>query len=135
VEYLEGRFNAKFIDPESFEPIYHSSAFSTPNHPVITDSDPEIIQTFSWGLIPSWVKDEEKAKKIAFNTFNARAETIFEKPSFRSSIKKRRCLILVDGFFEWQEVKGKKYPYYIKMSDSEAFALAGIWDPIQKHLP
>lgn len=127
-EYLETRFDAKFIDQVSFEPLYHSSSFSIPYHPVITNDAPDKIQTFQWGLIPFWVKDEAKARKIKFNTFNAKAETIFEKPSFKFSIKNKRCLILVDGFFEWHEFKGKKYPYYIKLKNSEAFALAGIWE-------
>jgi putative SOS response-associated peptidase YedK len=125
---MESRFNAVFIDPSAYKPIYHSSAFRTPVHPIITNEAPDRIQFFSWGLIPFWVKDEAKARKIVFNTFNARAETIFEKPSFKFSINKKRCLVLVDGFFEWHEAKGNKYPYHIRLTDSEAFALAGIWE-------
>ena len=127
-DHLETRFKAEFEDPSDFKPIYHSSAFSTPYHPVITNEAPNKIQFFQWGLIPFWVRDEAQAKKIRFNTFNAKSETIFEKPSFKSSIKNKRCLVLVDGFFEWHEFKGKKYPYFIRMSTSEAFALAGIWE-------
>lgn len=125
---IEHRFNAKFGQPESFEPIYHSSAFSTPAHPVITSERLNIIQAFQWGLIPFWVKDEHSADKIRFRTLNARAETIFDKPAFRLSIKEKRCLVLVDGFYEWREVRKNKYPYYIKLFGDEAFALAGIWD-------
>lgn len=126
--YLETRFHATFKEPEKLKPIYHSSAFTTPYLPIIANTDPGHIQFFQWGLIPFWVKDEDKANKIRFNTFNAKSETVFEKPSFKVAIKNKRCLVLVDGFYEWQEVKGKKYPYYIKMANSEAFALAGIWD-------
>ena len=66
--------------------------------------------------------------KIRTVTFNAKAETIFEKPSFKNSITKKRCLVLVDGFYEWHEYNNKKYPFYIKLKNNEAFALAGIWD-------
>lgn len=127
-DYLETRFNAKFIDPETFEPVYHSSAFKTPHLPIISNEAPDKIQFFQWGLIPFWVKNQDQARKISFNTFNAKSETIFEKPSFRSSIKDKRCLVLVDGFFEWKHLKGDKFPHYIKLASSEAFALAGIWD-------
>ena len=127
-DYLETRFNAKFINPETFEPIYHSSAFKTPKLPIICNDAPQKIQFFQWGLIPFWVKNQEQARKLMFNTFNAKSETIFEKPSFRTSIKTKRCLVLVDGFYEWKQLKGDKFPYYIKLANSEAFALAGVWD-------
>ena len=78
--------------------------------------------------MPFWAKDERTADNIRMKTFNAKAETIFEKPSFRTSIKSKRCLVLVDGFYEWQHKSGNKYPYYIRLADESAFALAGIWD-------
>ena len=131
-EYVERRFEAAFIEPMVFEPLYHVSAFLTPYIPVICNSDVHHIQLFQWGLIPFWVKDDEKAAKIRFSTFNARAETIFEKPSFKFSIKKKRCIVLADGFYEWREVDGKKYPYYIRFVDQRAFALAGIWETWDK---
>lgn len=125
-EYLEKRFKAKLNDP--FKPIYHAAAFSLPNLPVITNTEKNNIVFFQWGLIPSWTKSLEYAKKIQIGTFNAKSETIFEKPSFKHSIKKKRCLVLIDGFYEWHEYNGKKYPFYIKLKNNEAFALAGIWD-------
>jgi putative SOS response-associated peptidase YedK len=126
MEYLEKRFVAKFEQSYVFKPIYHSSGFSAPNHPIIANNDIHLIQFFRWGLIPFWVKDEEEANRIRFNNLNARAESIHQKPSFRASIKSRRCLVLVDGFYEWQEVDRKKYPYYIRLRDHGAFAFAGI---------
>jgi putative SOS response-associated peptidase YedK len=125
---LEERFDAKFDAPELYEPAYHVSAFSIPDVPVITNENVNSIQFLKWGLIPFWTKNEEKANEIRTKTFNARAETLFEKPSFRGPIKNKRCLVIADGFFEWREVKGKNYPYYIRMADKEAFAMAGIWD-------
>lgn len=77
-----------------------------------------------WGLIPSWAKDRTIAAKL----INARAETIAEKPSFRSAFKHRRCLILADGFYEWQRVNSKKQPFYFHKRDRQPFAFAGLWE-------
>lgn len=79
-----------------------------------------------WGLIPSWAKEPSIGNKM----INARAETLQEKPSFRSAYKARRCLVIADGFYEWfQEsgVKGKT-PYYIRLKDAAVFGLAGLWE-------
>ena len=124
---IEKRFDASFIDP-IFEKIFHVSAFSYPKLPVISNEDPSKIQFYSWGLIPFWVKNEGAALKIKGQTLNAKAETITVKASFRHSIKNRRCLVLADGFYEWQHVKNTKYPYYIHLKDHQLFAFAGIWD-------
>jgi putative SOS response-associated peptidase YedK len=128
IRQLEQRFGAAFENPQDYEPAYHRAAFSSPVHPVITDRDPDRIRMFEWGLIPKWVKDNDQASKVRKGTFNAKAETVFEKPSFRSSIKERRCLVLADGFFEWQHVGARKYPYYIRLKSGDAFAMAGIWN-------
>jgi len=125
---IEELFGARFAEQEAYEYIYHSSAFSAPYHPVITNENVSTIQFYQWGLIPFWIKDENAANRIRFRTLNARAETIHDKPAFRFSIKDRRCLVIVDGFYEWREVNKKKYPYYIKLVDNTAFAIAGIWD-------
>ena len=128
LRYLETRFGASFGSADSYEPSYHRSAFSSPAHPVITDKEPGRIRLFEWGLIPRWAKDADQASEIRSGTFNAKAETVFDKPSFRSSIMERRCLVLADGFFEWQKVGSRKYPYYIRLKSRDAFAIAGIWD-------
>ena len=77
-----------------------------------------------WGLIPSWAKD----LKIGSKMINARSETVAEKPAFRSAIKHRRCLIIADGFYEWQPQGKKKQPYYFTMANREPFAFAGLWE-------
>jgi putative SOS response-associated peptidase YedK len=96
--------------------------------PVITNEEPDKVSLLYWGLIPFWVKDEATALHIRLHTLNARAETVCNKPAFRHCVVTRRCLVLVDGFFEWRQVNGKKYPYCIKLKDNIPFALAGIWD-------
>jgi len=127
-DYLEKRFQAKFEQRDLFEPIYHHSGFSAPLHPVIANGSIESIRFFQWGLVPFWTKDESAAERIRTQTLNARAETIHQKPSFRASIMTKRCLVLVDGFYEWREESNRKYPYYITLTNNDAFALAGIWD-------
>ena len=78
-----------------------------------------------WGLIPFWAKD----MAIGNTMINARAETVAEKPSFRQAFLKRRCLIPADGFFEWEKLaNGKKQPWWIRMTDEEPFAMAGLWE-------
>jgi putative SOS response-associated peptidase YedK len=77
-----------------------------------------------WGLIPSWAKD----KKIGARLINARADTVADKPSFRSAFKSRRCLIPADGFFEWKKTGNKKQPYYVTLRDGGPFAFVGLWE-------
>ena len=77
-----------------------------------------------WGLIPHWAKD----LKIGSRMINARAETVAEKPSFRTALRRRRCLILADGFYEWQRVGKNKRPMRIVMRSGEPFAFAGLWE-------
>jgi len=121
------RFSASFPEKTSFSRQYHASSFDLPKLPVITNEKPSHIQLFTWGLIPFWVKDVETAETVRLKTMNARAESIFEKPSFRHAAEMHRCLVLADGFFEWQEVGGKNYPYYIRLKNHEPFAMAGLW--------
>ena len=77
-----------------------------------------------WGLIPSWAKDH----KIGYKMINARAETVAEKPAFRSAFKQRRCLIPTDGFYEWWHNGKSKQPYFVTMKGKGLFAFAGIWE-------
>lgn len=82
------------------------------------------IDLVRWGLIPSWAKD----RKIAWKTINARAETVATSPSFKRAYGKRRCLLPVDGFYEWRKVGKVKQPYAIGMADGEPFTLAALWE-------
>jgi putative SOS response-associated peptidase YedK len=81
-----------------------------------------------WGLVPSWAKDP----KIGARMINARGETVAEKPSFRSAVTRRRCLIPADGFYEWVKTDSGKQPHYIHFEDGRAFAFAGLWESWHK---
>lgn len=83
------------------------------------------LVTLRWGLVPSWAKEIG----IGARMINARAETVHEKPAFRDAFRKRRCLVVADGFFEWQaQPRGPKQPYFITAADGHPFAFAGLWE-------
>jgi putative SOS response-associated peptidase YedK len=76
-----------------------------------------------WGLVPFWAKD----RAIGNRLINARAESLAEKPAYRDSFKKRRCLVVADGFYEWQKVDGRKQPWLLRLRDGGPFGFAGLW--------
>ena len=125
---MEKRFNASLNDPDSYRPSYYYHAFELPRMPVISSHESELIQLFHWGLIPSWTQTYDKADKIRYQTFNARAETITQKPSFSKPVKTQRCLVVAGGFYEWQHTKNKKIPFYIFLPDKRIISFAGIYD-------
>ena len=81
-------------------------------------------QLMRWGLVPFWAKDPSIGNRM----INARAETLAEKPSFRNAFKKRRCLVLADGFYEWKRDGGRKRPMHIGVAHEGPFAFAGLWE-------
>jgi len=93
---------------------------------VVANNGDHKIEFFKWGLIPSWAKDP----KIGNRMINARSETLAEKPSFKQAYKRRRCLVLADGFYEWRKEPGsnRKTPIYIQLASGEPFAFAGLWE-------
>jgi putative SOS response-associated peptidase YedK len=91
------------------------------SHPETQDTTLDLIR---WGLLPPWAKD----RKIAWSLINAKAETVDKKTSFRKAFEKRRCLVPVDGFFEWKKIGKQRQPYMFTMADGEAFTLAGLWE-------
>jgi len=95
--------------------------------PVIINDGENKLDFYTWGLIPSWTEPENFGK---YSLINARSETAAEKASFKASFRRRRCLILSDGFFEWSKsTSGKgKTPYYITMKDQSPFGFAGLWE-------
>jgi putative SOS response-associated peptidase YedK len=82
------------------------------------------FRSFRWGLVPSWAKDPAIGNRL----INARAETAAVKPAFRKPLRERRCLVLADGFYEWEQQGRRKQPWFIRMRDSRPFAFAGLWD-------
>lgn len=127
-----GRF-ALNADPQLIQQAFNLDTVPTqlaprfniaPSQPiaVITNQNPQQLDLFKWGLVPSWSKDPSIGNKM----INARVETAAEKPSFRDAFKKRRCLIPATGFYEWSQ--SDKTPMYIHMKDDEVFAFAGLWE-------
>ncbi len=126
-EELEERYGINFPDKYRYEPSYYYHAFGLPVIPAVCSDNPDTIRFLKWGLIPSWIKNTDDAEAIRFKTFNARAESVENKPSFSSSFRSKRCLIPVMGFYEWQHVGEKKIPWYIYHAEDEIFTIAGLY--------
>ena len=112
------------VIPDDLPPRYNVA----PSQPVavIPNDGQNSLTMFKWGLVPFWAKDPS----IGDRMINARSETLAEKPSFRNAFRRRRCLILSDGFYEWKQdpaLKGKT-PVYIRFEDGRPFAFAGLWE-------
>ena len=118
------RDHFEVVNGEPYPPRYNIA----PTQPVlvIPNDDQNTADFYVWGLIPMWAKDPSIGNRM----INARAETLEEKPAFRSSLKYKRCIILADGFYEWKGAAGKKVktPFFIHMKDRKPFAFAGLWD-------
>jgi putative SOS response-associated peptidase YedK len=113
----------------SWQPRYNiAPTQDVPTVLYVPDQPGRQFKLLRWGLIPGWSKD----LSIGYKLINARAETLTEKPAFRSAFKRHRCLILADGFYEWQRLNGKKQPYYFRLANEQPFAFAGLWERWQK---
>tara|TARA_R110002072_G_scaffold23949_1_gene81844 strand:+ start:25232 stop:25999 length:768 start_codon:yes stop_codon:yes gene_type:complete len=108
-------------------PIHHTSGFNHPELLIYTNRSPYYPEVATWGLVPHWVRDEEQLRKQWNNTLNARGETIFEKPSFRTAAANNRCVVFIDGFYEHHHYQGKTYPFFIYRKSNKPMALAGLW--------
>lgn len=104
---------------------HYNIAPSMAIHAIRLDSTglPHWVQ-FRWGLIPHWAKEP----KASYSTFNAKSETVAQKPTFRDAYRKRRCVIPVDGFYEWRREGTQKQPFFIRRKDTEPMLLAGLWE-------
>ena len=109
---------------DGFQPRYNIA----PTQPVavVPNDGKNQLDYFTWGLIPSWAKDPAIGNRM----INARAETLAEKPSFRSAFRRRRCLVLADGFYEWRKEPDQKTktPMYLQLESRSPFAFAGLWE-------
>lgn len=123
---LEKRFQATFYSEEleRYNPIPNYNVAPTSMCPVIINQDKSHFHIFRWGLVPFWAKD----LKIGASMINARMETVLEKPAFRQAVKSRRCLVPMDGFYEWKRSDAQKIPYRIQVADTDIFAVAGLWE-------
>jgi putative SOS response-associated peptidase YedK len=115
---------AGFEIPENLPPRYNVA----PSQPIaaVANKGQRQVEFFQWGLIPSWAKDPA----IGNQMINARAETLAEKPSFKNAYRRRRCLILADGFYEWRKESDgtTKTPMFIHLASGQPFAFAGLWE-------
>lgn len=91
---------------------------------VVMNGEARDVELLRWGLIPSWAKDTAIGSRL----INARAETVAEKPAFRAAFAKRRCLVLADGFYEWQREGKRRQPYYFRLREGNPFTFAGLWE-------
>jgi putative SOS response-associated peptidase YedK len=112
VPMLASRFN---IAPSQPVPVVRLNAGSKPQREFVM---------LHWGLIPSWADDPAIGNRM----INARAETVAEKPAFRTAMNRRRCLIVADGFYEWRHVERQRQPFFIHMRDDGPFGFAGLWE-------
>ena len=103
------------VAPQTFQPVVRLSS----------ETGNREMAPMRWGLVPFWAGDS----KLAYSTINAKAETLATSPAFREAFKRRRCLIPLDGFYEWQPINAKqKQPFAVSLKSGELFAVAGLWD-------
>jgi putative SOS response-associated peptidase YedK len=120
-EVIAQRFNLLWVP----ELLAHYNIAPSQMIPVVRNmGQGRELALHKWGLIPSWAKDPA----IGFKLINARAETLADKPAFRSAYRRRHCLIPADAFYEWKPIAGRKQPYCIRMADQTPFAMAGLWE-------
>lgn len=117
---LLSQFAAELAEPLELPPRFNIA----PTQSVLAIRHPHEAVMLHWGLIPSWAKD----KKIGYSTINARADSVASKPAFRSAYRKRRCLVLADGFYEWKKEGNAKLPHLYEVDGGKPFAFAGLWE-------
>lgn len=118
----------QLLNPYPEFDLHYGNAFTHPQLVVYTDAAPHDPQLSIWGLVPAWVKDDTQRAQLWNQTLNARGESIFEKPAFRTSARQKRCIVHVEGFYEHHHFGKKTYPYFIRLKDREHFALAALWE-------
>ncbi|RAL25798.1 SOS response-associated peptidase [Thermoflavimicrobium daqui] len=121
MEQLQKQFDMIMVDPMK---VRYNIAPTQLVVTVVLEEGKRVGRSMKWGLIPSWAKD----MKIAYKLINARAETIDEKPMYKELVKKRRCIILADGFYEWKREGKEKRPYRFQLKSGKPFAFAGLWN-------
>ena len=138
IERMCGRFTLTLVDPAvlaaefslvgplpTLAPRYNIA----PTQPVATvirapDGERNWLVLMRWGLIPRWAKE----RSIGARLINARAETVHQKPSFRDALRRRRCLVVADGFYEWRKTATARQPYFVTLRERRPFGFAGLWE-------
>jgi putative SOS response-associated peptidase YedK len=122
---LASRFNVPQVPELPFDGQRYNIA-PTQQMPIVRQGkDSREMVLARWGLIPHWAKDA----KIGYSLINAHADTVADRPAYRPALKRRRCLVAADGFYEWKTTGGKvKQPYFISLKDKEPFGFAGLWE-------
>ena len=113
----------KYQEDEEFPPRAHVAP-GQPIGVVRMENGQRHFALVRWGFIPSWVKEVKPGKPL----INARGETVMEKPSFKNAMRRRRCLVPADGYYEWSGAEGRKVPFFVQAADKGLFALAGLWE-------
>jgi putative SOS response-associated peptidase YedK len=124
---LAKRFTFLQPDQPDFELLPRYNVAPAQDAPIVFSEESESerkLAMMRWGLIPRWSRDAS----IAFKTINARSETLEQKPAFKDAYKKRRCLVLADGFYEWRSEGKKRLPVFIALEKRAPFAMAGLWE-------
>ena len=119
-------FLAPVLDEAGVPPALEARFNVAPTQvmPIVANRTTRVVELARWGLIPTWAKDPS----IGSRMINARAESVAEKPAFRTAFERRRCLVPADGFYEWKAEGKRKQPYYIHLEPRRPFAFAGLWD-------
>jgi putative SOS response-associated peptidase YedK len=123
---LRAMLNGERVIPK-WRDLWESADNLCPSRPVpalLHDADGLVVERLHWGLIPSWAKD----RKIGNKCFNARAETIAEKPAFRAAFRSRRCVVLAAAWYEWATIDGKRVPHAFQVEGAPFVMLAGLWE-------
>lgn len=122
---IEARFGIPFLDGLPLSSSLPSTNICPSQLiPVITNADPQHIALYSWGLVPPWAKE----RRVGYKMFNARKETLLDRPAFKKAAVCRRCLVVMEGFYEWKKEGKTKTPYHISLQDDRLFAVAGLWE-------
>lgn len=124
IDFVITRFNISGKFGKDDYKLRYNIAPSQPVLSIINDGSINRAGYLKWGLVPTWASDP----KIGYKMINARAETLAEKPSFKTAFKKRRCLVIADSFYEWTHEGKNKKPMRIKLKNSEPFSMAGLWE-------
>lgn len=128
-EVVSGRINAELKEVSYYtQPRFNIA----PTQPVpcirFSQQSQWYVELIRWGLVPAWADDT----KVGYKMINARAETVDQKPAFRTSFRRRRCLVVADGWYEWQLVESAKQPYHLHFADRRPIGFAGLWDTWRK---